>query len=76
MINEHWLKWSPRPLGMLVSVISFLYSGIIVSTINGILIANGIPGSFVAIDSITQNNLMVILLGLGAYRSFDKKTSK
>ena len=76
MNSEHWLKWSPRPLGMMVAVISFLYSGILVSVVNGVLIANGIPGSFVAIDSVTQNNLMVILLGLGAYRSFDKKNTK
>lgn len=71
--SEHWLKWSPRPLGMMVAVLTFLYSGIGISIINGILITNGVPAVFPPVDISTQNNLMVILLGIGYMRTMDKK---
>lgn len=73
MNKEHWLKWSPRPLGMLVAVLTFLYSGIGISLLNGLLIMNGVPAQFIAVDAVTQNNLMIILLGIGYMRSMDKR---
>ena len=74
--TEHWLKWMPRPLGMLVAVLTFLYSGIGVSFINGILLLNGVNVSFPVVDSNTQDNLMVVLLGIGYMRTMDKKAVK
>lgn len=76
MIKEHWLKWSPRPLAMMVSVLTLLYSGIGVSLINAILLLNGVPITLLPVDPITQNNIMVILLGIGAMRTYDKKNIK
>lgn len=73
MNNEHWLRWSPRPLAMLISALTFLYSGIGVSVINTVLMINGVAVTVPPIDSVTQNNLLLILLGVGAMRSIDKK---
>ena len=73
MNQEHWLRWSPRPLAMMVSVITFLYSGIGISLLNTLLAVNGIPVVVPPIDAITQNNMMIILLGVGVMRSLDKR---
>jgi hypothetical protein len=72
MNNEHWLRWSPRPLAMMVAVITLLYSGIGVSLLNGILVSFKGVAAFAAVDPVTQNNLLYILLGIGAMRSYDK----
>jgi hypothetical protein len=71
--KEHWLKWMPRPLAMMVSAISLLYSGIGISLINGWFIFNGIPTILPPVDHITQESLLVALLGIGALRSVDKR---
>ena len=76
MNNEHWLQWSPRPLAMMVAVATFLYAGIGVSLLNTLLVALGKTASVALVDPITQSNMLYILLGVGAMRSYDKTKVK
>jgi hypothetical protein len=71
--EEHWLKWVPRPLSILVSVITLLYSGVGISVLNAIFMYNGVSVTVPAVDSLTQNNMLIVLLGVGAMRSIDKR---
>jgi hypothetical protein len=72
-MNEHFIKWMARPAGMWVAVATYAYSGIGVSLLNGLMKATSSDVIFQPVDALTQDNLLIILLGIGAMRSFDKR---
>ena len=60
-----------RPAAMWVGVATLLYSGIVSNIISWVAACFGLP-TLPIIDSTTQNNILMGLLGLGGLRTFEK----